>query len=206
MLPTPLISDWSSSARLTPVCRVRSRRARPAGSKAGLERVGGDVSDRLGEVGPARHHAQVAERPLVGEAQVRAAVGEREPDPDVRRERPVRIAHAAAGRSSRGARAGRPRPPTATGTCRAAGRRRGCARPGRTAKSAGPAGVPAHGARVQDADGLDGPARPRDVRGRAGPSRPRAAQARLSAPALPCRRAGRRSPCRSSGPGPPTRP
>src|SRR5271169_5166282 len=35
MLPTPLISDWSSRARLTPVCRWRSRRARVAGSKDG---------------------------------------------------------------------------------------------------------------------------------------------------------------------------
>src|SRR5580700_10636999 len=35
MLPTPLISDWSSRARLTPVCRWRSRRARAAGSKDG---------------------------------------------------------------------------------------------------------------------------------------------------------------------------
>ena len=58
-----------------------------------VQGVGGDVRDRPGEFGPVPHHAHVTERPLVGEAQVLTAVCERELDPDVRRERLVRVDH-----------------------------------------------------------------------------------------------------------------
>ena len=107
MLPIPLISDWSSSARLIPVLRRASRAANAAGVEGGLERVGGDVRDRLGDevdavglggVGAGldrrdqRRDHQVAERALVGEAEVGAAVGEREAGADVRRELAVGLA------------------------------------------------------------------------------------------------------------------
>ena len=99
MLPIPLISDWSSSARLMPVLRRASRAANAAGSNAASSGSARDVRDRLwhevdavrvGVVGGGldrrdqRRDHQVAERALVGEAQVGAAVGEREAGADVR--------------------------------------------------------------------------------------------------------------------------
>src|SRR5215470_16667021 len=54
MLPIPLISDWSSSARLTPVRRVRSRRLRAAGSKAASNGSGAMWAMGPGSSAPSR--------------------------------------------------------------------------------------------------------------------------------------------------------
>ena len=159
MLPTPLISDWSSSARLTPV----RRRAQPASERGvvegGLQRVARDVGDRRpGSSAPSRHEQQVAERALVDEAQLGPAVGEGEPDPQVRRQRPVRLAdqqlaaHAQVGRAARRRR---------RGSHRYLPRRRApaTARPASAGGEVGGAGqVPADRARVQHLDGRDGAA------------------------------------------------
>ena len=70
----PLTRDWSSSARLIPVRRRAQPGGHGAGVEGGLERVRRDVGDRPGEFGAAGHEGHVAERALVGEAQVRATV------------------------------------------------------------------------------------------------------------------------------------
>ena len=110
-----------------------------------------------GEFGAVAHHAHVPERPLVGEAQVGTGVGEGEPDPHVRGQRPVRLADqqlpAHAQVREQGVLAHR-QPQVlapAPGAIQAAPGQRGLevGRPGQ---------VPAHGARVQHADGVDGPA------------------------------------------------
>ena len=93
MLPTPLISDWSSSARLMPVRRRCSAAANAASSKAGVQRVRRDVRDRARQVRPARDEKQMAERPLVGEAQVGPVVGKREHGSHVRRQGASGVAH-----------------------------------------------------------------------------------------------------------------
>ena len=84
MLPMPLTSDWSSSARLIPVRRARILAVTAARSKAGSSGSGAMCAMAGGQDRAAERERQVTERPLVGEAQVRTAVGEGEPDPDVR--------------------------------------------------------------------------------------------------------------------------
>ena len=79
MLPTPETSVWSSSARLIPVRRRRSAAVNAAASKAGSSGSRRDVRDRGGDaVGAVAGvlERQPAERALVDEAQLAAAVGE----------------------------------------------------------------------------------------------------------------------------------
>src|SRR6266536_1891996 len=87
MFPIPLTSDWSSSARLTPVRRRREAR-RIEGVLQGVRR---DVSDRHGNSSDRGDDAQVTERSLVDKTQVRPGVGEREAGTYVAGKRPARI-------------------------------------------------------------------------------------------------------------------
>ena len=119
----------------------------------------------------------MAERALVGEAQVGTAVGEREPDPDVRGQGPVRLAdqqlaaHAEVGQQRVLARR------TATGTCRGAGARPGA--PGqRGLESAGPARWRRTARGCRTAAVVDGAADDVVLQAARGRSRPRAVQAR----------------------------
>jgi len=68
---------------LSPVRRARRRTMNTPVIEGGLEWVRGDVRDQRWQFRPAAGPDQVAERPLVGETQVRTLVGEGEPDPDV---------------------------------------------------------------------------------------------------------------------------
>ena len=180
MLPTPEISVWSSSARLTSVRRRRSAgHERRPDRTAGRTGRGRCARSPRGSVGAARRHGQPAERALVDEAQLRAAVGEREPDPQVR-PRPARPPAApAAGPTCRGGRRPRRRrPAAATGTCRAGRRRPRSGRPARRRSRAGAGQVPAHGPRVAAPRRRRSGGRRPTWPGPAGPSRPRAARAR----------------------------
>ena len=67
--------------------RDRSRASEAARSKAASSGSGAICAITGGSTAPPGAEEQVAERPLIGEAQVRAAVAEGEPDPDVRRQR-----------------------------------------------------------------------------------------------------------------------
>ncbi len=91
MLPTPLISDWSSSARLIPVFLVFSSGREPLVVEGGLERIRRDVRDQAGQLGSARRERQVPERALIDEPQVMAAVAELEPGAQMRPEWRLRI-------------------------------------------------------------------------------------------------------------------
>ena len=63
MLPTPLISDWSSSARLSPVRRRRRAAATGVVVEGRVERVAGDVRDR--HAGRRRPRSTTASPPKV---------------------------------------------------------------------------------------------------------------------------------------------
>src|SRR5690242_1801405 len=54
MLPTPLISDWSSNARLMPVCRVRSRSSTALSSNAASSGSGAMCAMGAGSAAPPR--------------------------------------------------------------------------------------------------------------------------------------------------------
>ena len=92
MLPTPLTSDWSSSARLIPVRLRRSAEAKTDWIERGLERIGRDVRDGCGQVGSAPHQAKVAERALIHEPQVGPGVGKGESGAHVAGERAAWLA------------------------------------------------------------------------------------------------------------------
>ena len=70
MLPTPEISVWSSSARLTSVCLPRSAGDERLVVEERVHRVAGDVRDLGGQLGAALGDRQAAERALVDEAQL----------------------------------------------------------------------------------------------------------------------------------------
>ena len=79
MLPTPEIKVWSSRARLTPVCRRWTARPNTVVVEGGVERVEGDVGNLGRDAGGGRlRDRETAERALVDEAQLGAAVGEGE--------------------------------------------------------------------------------------------------------------------------------
>ena len=168
MLPTPEISVWSSSARLTSVCRRRSAAENASSSKSGSSGSRAMCAIRGGHAASASGQlvdGEPAEGALVDEAQLAAAVGEGEPDPQVRLVGLRRAARPAAGRSCRGAPTsavpvGAPSgsAAAATGTCRAGGRRRASGRSARRRSRSAPGEVPAHGARVEHLDGGDGAA------------------------------------------------
>ncbi len=91
MLPTPLISDWSSSARLTSVCLALSLRVNSASSNAASNGSGAMCDDRLRHAADQGGEHDVTEGALVDEAQVRAAVLEPEADPQVLLQRRVLV-------------------------------------------------------------------------------------------------------------------
>ena len=147
MLPMPLTSVWSSRARLRPVRRRRRAAANAASSNSGSS--GSRAMCATGSGTPAGvgvDQREPAERPLVDEAQLGPAVGERQAHPQVHLVRGVRPAAPAAARSCRGGRAPPPRP-SLPGTASSGSQRylpRRCApasvRPARrAAKSAAPA-------------------------------------------------------------------
>ena len=140
-----------------PVRRARSRGASAAGSKAGSSGSGAMWAIGAGSSAPSGRDAHVAERPLVGEAQVGTVVVEGEQDPHVRGQRPVRLAdeqlaaHAQVREQGVLARRQPQVLAPAPGAVQAA--------PGQRGLEVGRAGqMAAHRARVQDLDGLDGPA------------------------------------------------
>ena len=87
MLPTPETRVWSSSSRLTPETRLRTRRTNSVVVELGVERVAGDVRDLGRQLGAAVGDHQPAEHPLVDEPQLvdppNFRAGQRETDPQV---------------------------------------------------------------------------------------------------------------------------
>ena len=162
MLPMPLTRVWSSSARLSPVRRRRSAAANAASSNAGSS--GSRAMCATGTRHAVRRRSddgQPAERALVDEAQLRAAVGEREPDPQVRLVRASRLphqqlaAHAEVGEHARRRRPSQRQPQVLAAP---AGAGRGCGRASRDGEVVAAAGVPAYRAGVGDVDVGDGAA------------------------------------------------
>ena len=89
MLPIPLTSVWSSSARLTPLVLLRSRVTKASSSNSGSSGSRAMCAIVEGSSAPPATTSRPAEGPLVDEAQLPAAVGEGEPDPQVGLERLV---------------------------------------------------------------------------------------------------------------------
>ncbi len=145
MLPMPETTVWSSSARLSPVRRRRSRGHRPVQVERRVHGVPGDVRDRLREQAaarPAPADAATCRRTCAGRRNaLRPDVGEGKPDAQVRSRQTVPGRRPATDRSSPDERATLVpwprRPGQATGTCR--GDEAGHHRPAsRAAKSSAP--------------------------------------------------------------------
>ena len=159
MLPTPLTSVWSSSARLSPVRRRRSAATQAVVVEVRVERVAGDVRDRRRDAVDQVDHG-------ASPPKVRWSTKRSSGPPSVKASRTRRCVSSGrpAGRTSswplmpRWASTrvvGRPsqRQPQVLAAAAGAGRR---VRPAsRAAKSAPPAGVPADGPGVGDLDGGD---------------------------------------------------
>ena len=185
MLPTPPIRVWSSSARLTSVCRRRRAAEKPSTSKALVERVDRDV--RQPGRDPARHCSSTASPPKVRWSTKRSS---RPPSVKVNRARRCvssgwrrlldeqLAAHAQVG--DQGAAGGGAvglgqRQPQVLAAAVGVGERA----PGQRGDEVlGALEVPADGARVVDLDGRRRCGRRPTAPGRAGRPRPRAARAR----------------------------